>query len=93
MSTAKAVLLRILLMGLVPGCLLGCAFMFGQTLLPAAFTADPTVIASVTHVIPVLAVCMVREPPLLLPILPLVSIIFSRSLRSLIIDMASCVPD
>ena len=63
MSTAKAVLLRILLMGLLPGCLLGCAFMFAQTLLPAAFTTDPTVIASVAHVIPVLAVCMVRTTP------------------------------
>ena len=59
MSTARDVLVRILLMGLLPGSLLGGAFMLAQSLLPAAFTTDPTVIAAVAHVVPVLAICMV----------------------------------
>lgn len=61
MSAAKAVLVRILLMGLLPGCLLGGAFFFGQTVLPAAFTKDPTVIRTVARVVPVLAVSMVSQ--------------------------------
>ena len=60
MGTAREVLVRILCMGLLPGCLLGAAFLFAQTLLPAAFTTDPTVIAAVARVVPVLAFCMVR---------------------------------
>ena len=60
MSTAREVLARILLFGIVPGGVLAALFMAGQTVLPAAFTTDPTVIGAVAHVVPLLALCMVR---------------------------------
>lgn len=63
MSTAREVLARILLFGIVPGGVLSALFMAGQTLLPAAFTTDAAVIAAVAHVVPLLAICMVRSNP------------------------------
>ena len=62
MSTAREVLARILLFGVVPGGVLAALFMAGQTLLPAAFTTDAAVIAAVANVVPLLAICMVRGP-------------------------------
>ncbi len=62
MSTAREVLPRILLFGIVPGGVLAALFMAGQTLLPAAFTTDAAVIAAVANVVPLLAICMVRKP-------------------------------
>jgi Na+/phosphate symporter len=59
MSTAREVLARILLFGIVPGGVLAALFMAGQTVLPAAFTTDAAVIAAVAHVVPLLAICMV----------------------------------
>ena len=59
MSTAREVLARILLFGIVPGGVLAALFMTGQTVLPAAFTTDAAVIAAVAHVVPLLALCMV----------------------------------
>ncbi len=61
MSTAREVLARILLFGIVPGGVLAALFMAGQTLLPAAFTTDAAVIGAVANVVPLLAICMVRN--------------------------------
>ena len=61
LSTARDVLLRILLMGFAPGVALGAAFLVAQSTIPAVFTQDPGVISAVTHVVPLLALAMVRN--------------------------------
>lgn len=53
-------LLRILMMGFAPGVALGAAFLVVQSAIPAVFTQDPGVIAAVTHIVPLLALAMVR---------------------------------
>eukprot|EP00208_Stichococcus_sp_RCC1054_P003768 CAMPEP_0206138982 /NCGR_PEP_ID=MMETSP1473-20131121/4236_1 /ASSEMBLY_ACC=CAM_ASM_001109 /TAXON_ID=1461547 /ORGANISM="Stichococcus sp, Strain RCC1054" /LENGTH=520 /DNA_ID=CAMNT_0053532579 /DNA_START=234 /DNA_END=1797 /DNA_ORIENTATION=- len=62
MSTAREVLMRILLMGAIPGVLLGIVFLVAQGAIPAAFTQDEAVIRAVTRVIPLLAVAMPLIP-------------------------------
>lgn len=60
LSTARDVLLRILLMGFAPGVVLGAVFLVAQSAIPAVFTQDPGVISAVTHIVPLLALAMVR---------------------------------
>jgi Na+-driven multidrug efflux pump len=59
LSTARDVLLRILLMGFAPGVVLGAVFLVAQSAIPAVFTQDPGVISAVTHIVPLLALAMV----------------------------------
>ena len=60
LSTARDVLMRILVMGFAPGVVLGLAFLVAQSAIPAVFTSDPGVISAVTRVVPLLALAMVR---------------------------------
>ena len=60
LSTARDVLLRIMLMGFAPGVVLGAVFLVAQSAIPAVFTQDPGVISAVTHIVPLLALAMVR---------------------------------
>jgi putative MATE family efflux protein len=62
LSTARDVLLRILLMGFAPGVVLGAMFLVAQSAIPAVFTQDPGVISAVTHIVPLLALAMPLIP-------------------------------
>lgn len=48
-------------MGFAPGVALGAAFLVAQSAIPAVFTQDPGVISAVTHIVPLLALAMVRR--------------------------------
>jgi len=62
LSTARDVLMRILVLGFIPGLVLGAAFLVAQSAIPSVFTGDPGVISAVTHIVPLLAIAMVRGP-------------------------------
>lgn len=52
--------MRILVLGFIPGLVLGAAFLVAQSAIPSVFTGDPGVISAVTHIVPLLAIAMVR---------------------------------